>query len=202
MRGALVVVLLLAQPARADTTCEQEAAELRAHLENEQRLARRWNTIWGLSLGAVAVGQFAVAYANPVPELRDGLYVGAGKASLGALVRLVLPLRLGVPTPAADPCTDVASLRKAVRAAARLERNNFYLNHLGGILVNTAGASILWYRGSPTQALLSVATGYPVTLLLNYTAPRNSWHLDRERSWTIAVMPHDDAWVVSVGGTL
>lgn len=195
--------MLLAQPVRADDVCDpQAAAELRAHLENEQRVARRWNTIWGLSLGAVAVGQFAVAYANPLPEIREGLFVGAGKASLGALVRLVTPLRIGVPTQAADACTDIASLRKAVRAAAKRERGNFYFNHVGGLLVNGAGVAILWYRGSPRQALLSVATGYPVTLLLNYTAPRNSWHLDRERNWTIAVTPQEHGWAVSIGGEL
>ena len=126
----------------------------------------------------------------------------AERAGIAALSRIVLPLRIGVPAHAADVCTDVESLRKAVRAAAKKERNTFYLNHIGGLLLHGAGAAILWNTDGAKVALLNVALGYPVGLLSNYLAPRNSWHLYRERNWTIGVVPTQTAWLVTVGGEL
>jgi hypothetical protein len=205
VRGALLVVLLWAQPVRAQTACDPaEAAELRAHLEQQASHARKWNIAWAITFGGAAVGSAAVALANPFPELQTGLYVSAGKATIGALGRVILPLRIPLPPPNADACADVAALRKAVAVAAKRERGNFYLNHVGGILVNGGGAAIIyWKTDSIGQALLSVAIGYPVGLLSNYTAPRGSWHLHRERAptWTATVIPHQHGWTAGVAGT-
>jgi hypothetical protein len=205
MRGALVVLLLLAQPVRAQSTCDpQEVAELRTHLENESRKAHKWNVAWAAIFGTAAVGSAVVAVINPLPDLQNGLYVSAGKATVGALGRIVLPLRIPLPDATGDACTDLALLRKAVAEAARREKGNFYLNHAGGLVVNAAGAVILWKYGTLGQAGLSVATGYPVGLLSNYTAPRGSWHLYRERAstWNVGVVPQQNAWLLTVGGEL
>lgn len=204
MRGALVALLLLAQPVHAQTACDlAEAAELRAHLEGQASHARKWNIAWALIFGGAAVGSAVVGYADPFPELQTGLYVSAGKASIGALGRIILPLRIPVPDPNPDACTDVATLRKAVALAAKRERQNFWLNHVAGALVNGGGAAIIyWKTDSVGQALLSVAIGYPVGLLSNYTAPRGSWrfHREREATWTATVMPHEHGWTLGVAG--
>jgi hypothetical protein len=193
-----------ADRAPAATACDPaEAAELRGHLEQQARHAHKWNVAWAITFGAAAVGSAAVGLANPFPELQTGLYVSAGKASIGALGRVILPLRIPVPDANADACADVAALRKALALAAKRERGNFYLNHVGGILVNGGGAAIIyWKTDSISQALLSVAIGYPVGLLSNYTAPRGSWHLYREResTWTATVIPHEHGWTLGVAG--
>jgi hypothetical protein len=229
MRGALLVVLLLAQtaaaqslprkpadevlekageigtqPAPVATTCDPaEATELRAHLEQQARHARNWNLIWGAIFATSAAGSAAVGYINPAPELQVGFYTSAGKASIGALGRFILPLRIPVPPPNPDVCADVAALHKAIALAAKREKGNFYLNHIAGILVNGAGALIIWKYADGGQALLSVATGYPVGLLSNYTAPRGSWHLYRERqtTWTTTVVRHEHGWTLGIAGS-
>lgn len=204
MRAALVVVLVLVRSAAAQTsTCDpHEVEELRAHLVDEQHRANRWNLTWGVLFSVAAVGSATVATINPLPEMQDGLYVSAGKATVGALGRWVLPLRIDVPDATGDACADLALLRRALRTAAKREKGNFYLNHIGGLLVNGAGAAILWWRGETRQALISVASGYPVGLLSNYLGPRNSWHRYRERDWNVAIVPHPSGWLVSVGGAL
>lgn len=202
MRGVLLVVLLWGQPVRAHAACDSEAAELRAHLEREASHARKWNLAWAAIFGAAAIGSATVAVLDPFPELQVGLYTSAGKASVGALGRLILPLRIAVPAATGDACTDVAALRKAIALAAKRERGNFYLNHIAGILVNGAGAAVIWKYSTGSQALLSMATGYPVGLLSNYTAPRGSWHLYRERglTWSATISAHAHGWSIGIGG--
>ena len=50
--------------------------------------------------------------------------------------------------------------------------------------------------------LLSIATGYPVGLLSNYTGPRGSWKLYREReaTWAPIISAREDGWTVGVAG--
>jgi hypothetical protein len=192
---ALILCLLLARVAHAD--CDlNEAALLRAHLADEAHRAAVWNWSWRIAFSTAALSTLGVALANPLPDYRDGLYVSAGKAGLAAAARWILPLRIDEPPPNADPCADLAALRDAVRRAAKHERREFWLNHIGGILVNGAGAVILTERRSLGQGLLSVAIGYPIGLLSNYTMPRNSWHVWRDSAWTVAVVPHGDGMVV------
>ena len=195
-------------PAVVNACDPHEAAELRALLEREKRRANKWNLAWAGIFGGAAVGSFAVGLANPFPDLRTGLFVSAGKATIGSLGRIILPLRIPVPAPNSDPCVDVQALREAVRIAAKREKGNFYLNHVAGILVNGAGALIIWKYSTGGQALLSVAIGYPVGLLSNYTAPRGGWHYFRDHNWTVTVQPQPQtptqpsAWLISVGGEL
>ena len=203
MRLALVALLLFAPAAvHANETCDpREAEELRAHLTDASRRADKWNFAWRLTFTSASVVTLGVAAWNPVPDLRDGLYVSSGKAAIGALARWVLPLNIDVPEPDADTCADVAALRKAVTKAGKRERDLFWTGHIGGILVNLGGAGILWYRDSFGNALLSIAVGYPVGLLSNYTMPRSSWKLARERNWTVAALPTHDGYLVTLGGT-
>ncbi|NVB77261.1 MAG: hypothetical protein HOV81_02600 [Kofleriaceae bacterium] len=180
----------------------REAEELRAHLLTERRRATTWNRVWRWSFTAAAVGSFGVGLANPFPSLQDGLYVSAGKAAVGAAARWIIPLRVDVPEPNADTCADLAALRKAIRETAKKEKGLFVMGHIGGLALNLAGGAILWYRGSFWDAALSVGVGYPVGLLSNYTMPRSSWHLDRERAWTIAITPAPDGtgWFAHASG--
>ena len=189
-------------PAPIVGACDaSEAAELRAHLEAERRRARKWNFAWAGIFGAASISTLAFGLSGQVPDLETGLYVSSGKAGIGALARLILPLRIPVPDPLPDPCAEVASLRKALALAAKRERQNFFLNHIGGILVNGGGALIIWKYQSGGQALLSVAIGYPIGLLSNYTGPRRSWHRYRERTWSVGVAPTQTGWLVGAGGT-
>jgi hypothetical protein len=197
----------LAQPPPPTTCDPAEAAELRAHLERESHKAHVWNVSWAAIFGGAAIGSLAVGLANPFPKLQTGLYVSAGKAAIGAGGRLILPLRIPIPPPNSDVCADIEALRTAVKVAAKREKGNFYLNHVAGILVNGGGALIVWKYGTGGQALLSIAIGYPVGLLSNYLAPRNSWHYFREHDWTITVQPQAQpqspgAWLLTVGGEL
>jgi len=203
VRIVALVVLLCARVAFAQEPCDpQEAAELRAHLEKTQRRAGHWNFAWRLTFTGAAVGTLAVGLANPFPELRDGLYVSSGKATIGALARWILPLRVRVPAANSDVCADVAALRKEITRVAKKQRELFFVGHAGGILVNGAGAAIIYYRSGLGQALLSVAIGYPIGLLSNYTMPRSTWQLWRERNWTVTVTPTAHAWLVGISGEL
>ncbi len=187
------VVLAFAAPAAADT-CDDEAAALRAHLDEESHRAHRWNTVWAILFGASAVGQVALAAAevNPTGEFdrdfEETLYVGAVKASIGFGSKLAMPLRIPSPPPASgDACADVAALHATLGEAARRERNSFWLTHLGGIAVNLAGATVLTVRRSLPVGALSFVVSFPVSTIAAYTQPRRSWHMWRERraSWTV-----------------
>jgi hypothetical protein len=203
VRGvALVLLLVLVRPAFAQDACDpKEAAELRAHLEQQKHRTRRWHLIWGLTFTGTALGTAAFAYFGP-EETRVGSYVSAGKSTIGALSHVILPLRAELPPPNADVCADLVALRAAVKGNARRQRGTFWLNHVGGIAVNGGAALLIWKYASWQQALLSVAIGYPIGVLSNYTAPRGSWHLYRERNWTVTVTPTQSAWLVGVAGEL
>jgi hypothetical protein len=183
-------------PARSgapETACVEEAAELRAHLTSESRRARRWNTAWAIGFGTVAAGQFTLAatktnlFGEFDRDYQETMYVGAAKAGAGLLVRLVLPMRVRVPAPAAEPCADVTALRASLADAGRRERRGFFLTHLGGTALNLAGAALLTYRRSFRVGALSFAISYPISPLHAYTQPRRSWHRWRTHraSWTI-----------------
>src|SRR5689334_16186771 len=115
----------------AEASCADEAATLRGELEAEAHRARVWNAAWAIGFGAAAVGQVALAQAEVNPagtfdrNAEEGLYVGAIKATIGAGARIVLPLRIAIPSPNADACVDLAALHAAVADAGRLERRTF-----------------------------------------------------------------------------
>ena len=200
------LLLASAKPVAA-TDCAQEATELRAHLEDQSKRANTWNWVWRITFTTAAVTTGVVGVVDPFPSLRQGLFVSSGKATIGALARWFLPLRIEIPVADADPCTDVAALRKAITKVAKKQKSLFWLGHFGGIAVNLGGAGILWYTSSLGQAGLSIAVGYPVGVLSNYTMPRATWKLWREResAWnvtTVTAMPQDGGgWALSAAGT-
>jgi hypothetical protein len=232
-RVAVLAVVLLCGTARADlpppgplpelvetpapaplAPCVAEATELRDHLDRQADKANTWNWAWrGIFTGsAVATG--VLGYLDPVPEwnLKYGLYGSAGKATIGALARWVLPLRIHTPATSGDACTDVAALRKEIKRVAKKQKGLFWMGHIGGILVNLGGAAYVYYYDGLGKAALSIAIGYPVGALSNYTMPRGSWKLYREResAWsqaaasaTITVLPNADrnGWTLGLSGT-
>lgn len=204
MLKVLLALLIAVRAAHADECATETANELRAHLQAQQRKADNWNLAWRITFTGAAAATFAVGAANPFPSLQTGLYASGGKATIGALARWILPLRVHVPEPSGDACADLAALRAELRRVARKERSLFWMGHIGGALVNLGGAAYVWYYDSTGKALLSIAIGYPVGLLSNYTMPRGAWHKYRDSTFTVTTataMPHGDGWVVTLGGS-
>jgi hypothetical protein len=201
-----------AAPPTAEQRCLAEATELRDHLTSQRGSANTWNAVWRWTFTGAAVATAVVGYIDPFPDadLQHGLYGSAGKATIGALARWILPLHIRVPAVNADACADVAQLRAGVKLVANKERGMFWLGHIGGLLVNLGGAAYVYYYDGLGKAALSVAIGYPVGVLSNYTMPRGSWKLyrAREAAWqvtTVGVLPlrssEHNGWVLGVGGT-
>jgi hypothetical protein len=171
MRSAAIwaVFAMTIQPpmARADD-CEQ----LRQRLVLEHDRAVHWNVGWGLGLGGLAVAQaFAAPLIGDRIE-RDTLYVGAVSSAIGALSSVVTPLRVRAPEPGAT-CTE---LQQDVIAAGDAERAAFYLNHVGGLVLNTGAGLVLAHYTDAKTGAVAFAVGYAVSLVRTYTAPRWAWH--------------------------
>ncbi|HLL24253.1 MAG TPA: hypothetical protein VK427_19110 [Kofleriaceae bacterium] len=203
----VLIVLAGARPARA--TCDEEATSLRAHLEDERGRARRWNTVWAVLFGAAAVGQAAFAIAEVSPtggtydaDDRETLIVGASKATVGVVSKIAMPLRIRVPSTTGDPCSDVVVLRAALADAGKREARSFWLTHIGGTVVNLAGATILTVRRSFKVGAISFAISYPVGPASAYTQPRRSWHRWREQraSWVVGASADGDGARLWLGG--
>ena len=211
----LVVSLLLAAGSASaeepDTSCEDQSAELREMLTKESRRAETWNTVWRWTFTGAAVTSATVAYLDPafLHDSQVGLYVSAGKATIGALARWIMPLHIHVPPPTSDACADLDAIHKEIKRVAKKERTNFILGHIGGILLNGAGGYIVYRYSGLGQAALSVGVGYPVGLISNYTMPRRSWKAYRNRDWdlppptpmpTLSVTPTQGGAFVTLGG--
>ena len=214
--GAVLVVSLLlaagsASASEPDTSCEDESAELRDMLTKEARRAETWNTVWRWTFTGAAVTTATVAYLDPaiLHDSQVGLYVSAGKASIGALARWIMPLHIHVPPPTSDACADLEAIHKEIKRVAKKEKSNFILGHVGGILLNGVGGYIVYRYSGLGQAALSVGVGYPVGLISNYTMPRRSWKTYRNRTWdqppptpmpTLSVTPTKGGAFVTLGG--
>ncbi|MBA3498767.1 MAG: hypothetical protein M4D80_11550 [Myxococcota bacterium] len=208
MLASLVFVFATSGIASAET-CEQEAAELHEHLERESVRASRWTTIWAILFGAAVVGQVTllVAEVNPTggefdQDTKETLIVGASKATLAVGSKVILPLRIPVPSRTADACADVKALRLALTDAAKREKRSFWLTHLGGTAINIAGATILTIRRSLKVGAISFAVSYPIGPASAYTQPRRSWKLYREKQpqWVVGATATDDGGQLWIGG--
>jgi hypothetical protein len=209
----VLALAILVRTAHAGDCDPAEVTALRDHLTAASDKANTWNFAWRLTFTVAAVGTGVAGAFDILPslELQRGLYASSGKAAIGALARWILPLRLHVPAASSDACADVAALRKEVTRVARKERGLFWMGHLGGILVNLGGAAYVYYYDGLGKAALSIAIGYPVGVLSNYTMPRGTWKLYREReaSWqvtSVGILPRraedgSRGWVLGVGGT-
>ena len=211
MTRALIVVLLLAVPARAHAQdCAASADRLRAHLEQADVGVSRWQLAWTIAFGAAAATSAGLALAEYKPfgtfdeDYRDTLWVSSAKATVGFLSRIVMPLRVSIPDKTSDDrCSELAALRESVATLGRKERDSFWLTHIGGTALNLAGGLLLWHRRSLGVGAVSFAVSYPVGITSAYTLPRGTWHLWREEraTWTVGVVPTDEATLLVVGGT-
>jgi hypothetical protein len=173
MTSRLVFVLVLG--------CTVAAAEPCPQLAHEQQRAHRWDVTWGVLLTSAFVVQGAAALTPPLPRaVRVGAAIGAGKSFLGAAGHWVLPMRLG------DGCD--------VEHAATVERQNFWLLHIGAFVVNGAGFVAEAELTDWQHAAVSTAVGYTVGLVQVYTMPRI--HTDM----TATVTPTAGGWSVSLAG--
>lgn len=188
--AVVTIVLACTTPAHAD--CTRDAGELRSHLRSESNRAEIWNASWAILFTAAAAGQLGAAGAryNPLSDFdkafEEQLYVGTIKATLGTLSKIVLPLKIPVPTAEADACVDLAQLRRALRTAAKKERRSIYLTLIGGTAVNLAGTIWLWARHDFKTGATSFLTGAAVGPISALTQPRASSKLYGRRSveWT------------------
>jgi hypothetical protein len=197
----LITLGALALPLRATGEPCGDAGALRAELEQEAVRADRWNLAWRIVYTAAAAGQLGVAASGVADhDNTQSLWVGGAKSTLAALGRWWSPLRIDVPPPTGDACTDRAALRAAAERAAADERRAFWLSHIGGLIVGAAGTIVLAETASWKAGLLSFATGYPVGLLSTYTMPRVSWARVREPAWTASVVAGGRQYALIVAG--
>lgn len=161
--------------------CTVAAAEPCPQLAHEQQRAHRWDVTWGLLMTSAFVVQGAAALTPPLPRAtRIGAAVGAGKSFLGAAGHWVLPLRLG------DACD--------LDHAATVERQNFWLLHIGAFVVNAAGFVTEAELSDWQHAAVSAAVGYTVGLVQVYTMPRMHTEV------TALVTPVAGGWTLSLAG--
>lgn len=187
--GLLILLAVAAVPRRAAGEPCSDAGALRLELEREATRADRWVLAWRIVYTALAVGELGGAASGAADrDTTRSLWVGGAKSTLGALGFWLSPLRIRVPPATGDACYDRAALREAAARAADDERDAFWTAHIGGLIVNAAGAIVLGETTSWRSGLLSFATGYPVGLLSAYTMPRASWARVREPAWTASVM--------------
>ena len=179
-----------------------DATALRTDLEQESIRADRWNLAWRIIYTAGAVGQVAVAASGAADhDNTRALWVGGAKSSLAALGRWFSPLQIEVPPATGDACADRTALRAVAERAARDERQEFWVSHLGSLVLNIGGAVVLAELTSWKTGLLSFATGYPVGLLSTYTMPRASWGRVREAAWTANVVATGSQYTLVVAGS-
>jgi hypothetical protein len=173
----VVAVVLAASSARAEPCDGGEAARIDRLLRADRDDAVVWREAWGAGFFVAAAGQLGASALVDGQAQQDGLEVGAAKASLGALSRLVLPLRVTVPPPATgDACRDLDAARGALRATKKAERRTFWLNLVGGVAVNVAG---LLYMGLERDAWREGLIGFGISLPIGaasaFTMPRRAW---------------------------
>jgi hypothetical protein len=209
LRVIASLAFAMATTTSAHADCEQEATELRAHLDDESGRAKRWNTVWAILFGAAAIGQaaFAIAEVDPLggdfdDDTRDTLWVGTGKATLAFGSKVILPLKIPVPARTSDACTDASTMRKALREAAKREKRSFWLTHLGGTAINLGAATYLTLQHSLKVGAISFAVSFPVGPASAYTQPRRSWKKLRqlEPTWTVGASTSADGGTLWVGG--
>jgi hypothetical protein len=184
---AFAVALGAAWPSEA-AACPPDAAaraaEIDGILARERKRARRWDLGWAATFGTLSVAQAGLALAEwtPLGEFDEAaeasLWIGASKAAIGSLSRLVLRLKIPRGGGEADPCERLASSESALREARRNQKRTFFLNHAGSLALNVTGLVILGLRyDSWTDGIVSFGLGYPVGLLSSYTQPRYAWHV-------------------------
>lgn len=224
LAGLVLALLLGTAPVAAASPgpCEGDDAQaIHDLLERERGKAFRWDLGWGVVYAVAAGGEFALYGAawNPfgeaTDEFRAGALIGGIKASIGLASKLVLPMR--IPTipdpnlasalaqlsfgPAPDRCQAQAAANAALRQAAKRQQRAFYLNLLGGLAVNGAGALTLGlYFDTWKQAAVSFGSGLVASVLSLWTMPRGARRAEARRRRTGTVASVGVAPIVWPGG--
>lgn len=188
-------------------SCDAAAVEAdHLALARERRSAKIWNTAWMISYAVFAGAQVGLAQLEFSPgrefdhAQETSLYIGAGKAVLGSLSRLVLPLRVPQVARSGDPCVDQAALDRAHAYTARKEKRTFWLQVGAGLALHVAGGTYLVVKeDSWRDAITSLALGVVVSGLTLYTEPKTSWRHPR-RSVSVVAMPTPDGAAFAVVG--
>jgi hypothetical protein len=199
MRAWLVLGGLVVGTRPSSAACDAEAAAIRAHLADEAARGHRWDLGWGIGLGGAAAGELGLGLSGAFDrDQTQSFYVGAAEATIGSLGHFVLPLKIEVPAPVADACADLAALHTAMATTAHHERQAFWINHVGALVLNGSGAALLHARTNWTTAARSFALGYTVGLIVIYTQPRGTWHATRDLA--VSAIPMDGGGFVTVAG--
>jgi hypothetical protein len=179
--GVAIAAMLAAAPVAAVAQPQPCDPVIERTLAVDARRARTWNLGWGLTFAAAAVGTAGFAAFAPddwdwvSDDFRAGLYVTSAKATLGALSRAILPLRV----PADASCATPSRVRLA--KAAKRERRNIILNTVGGFAVNTAGLLYLGLeRDAWSTGWVGFGVGTAVGVASTLTAPRWAWAMQRD----------------------
>jgi hypothetical protein len=188
-----------------------EDLEIDAALCEDARRAGPWDAAWAATFAIAAVGSAGIATFAPRAWLdsdrRAGLYVTAAKATVGAIDRLVDPLRFDTEGLCGDPHQASSSGRNALLLeAGHRERNGLALELLGGLSLNTAGLLYLGYgRDAWQTAWISFGVGTAVGVASALTSPVQSWLLKRRRDRThrsvamVAAIVRDNPGVALAG---
>lgn len=194
-----LAVLALARSAAASPCGDPRV--LRDELERESSRMDHWVLAWRIVYTAGAVGQFAGAASGAADhDNTRSLYVGGAQSAIAALGFWFSPLRIHVPPPIGDACADRNALREVAERAADDERDNFWLGHIGGLVINGAGAIVLGEIASWKTGAISFASGEVIGLISTYTMPRASWGRVRDTAWGASVVVTDHHYGVLVGG--
>ncbi len=181
--GAAVALALFTSEARAQSVCDAATVEqARVALDRHADSAATWNLAWTVSYGVLAAGQTGLALAEYTPgrefddAARASMYIGAGKAVIGMLSRIVLPLKVRRVKASGDACADAAAIDRATARAGRKQRNTFWLQLGGGAALHLLGGGYLVkYEDSWRDAITSLALGVVVSGVTLYTMPKGSW---------------------------
>jgi hypothetical protein len=152
---AVVVALACAAPLRvaAAAPCpvdsDERTAFLQARIDTAARRSRIWAASWGAGLGALTIGQLAIAPTVPRADRID-FWVGAAASGVGALSRAVfIPVvlrerrRLARLPAGASTCERLAALERAVEVSAKGERQGRALWMHGLSLAFNAGVGLV-----------------------------------------------------------
>jgi hypothetical protein len=157
--GPASTVLATLQP-------DERTAFLRTRIDTAARRSRIWAASWGAGLGALTIGQLAIAPAVPRADRID-FWVGAVASGIGALSRVVfLPAvlrerrRLARLPRNAGRCDRLAAHERAVAASAKGERQGRALWMHGLTLAYNAGVGLVlglaFHRPVPANRLAAI----------------------------------------------
>jgi hypothetical protein len=214
--AALAVAGVLAAWPGEARACPADAADraarLRARLDRERDLAARWRLGWSIGFGVASIGQGALVIAefSPLGEYDDAaeasLVAGTVKSIVGLGSRVIAPVKVPEPKVTGDACADLAAAEAALAAAAKSEKQSFFLNHIGGLALQVAATAYIGLAADDawTDAAISFALGYAVGAASTYTQPRGAWHEHRRRpdarTWQLTPLVTPGAHGLSVVG--